>query len=332
MNRHSLFFTAPRQVEVRPETLPVLAPDQVLVKTICSAISSGTELLVYRGEAPTDLATDATISSLAGPLSFPLKYGYSSVGRVVELGAEVDTLWQDRLVFSFNPHETFFTSSTADLTVLPPDLAPEEALFIPNLETAVNFLHDGAPWVGERVAVLGQGLVGLLTTELLSRIPGLHVQTFDLYPFRRELSLKAGATESLDPREAFNFQLPTSNFDLTYELSGSPTALDTALAVTGFNGRLVIGSWYGTKPVSLDLGGRFHRSRIKLISSQVSTLTPALMARWSKARRLDTVLQLLPQIQPTRYITQRFPFSQAAQAYQRLDQHPEETLQVIFTY
>lgn len=327
MNRHSLYFTAPRQVEIKPESIPALAPDQVLVKTICSSISSGTELLVYRGEAPTDLATDETISALGGTLAFPLKYGYSAVGRVAELGAEVDPVWQDRLIFNFNPHETYFCSSTANLIPLPNDLDPETALFIPNLETAVNFLHDGAPLVGERVAVFGQGIVGLLTTELLSRIPGLHLQTFDRYPLRRELSLQAGAALSTDPST-----LGTSNFDLTFEISGSPAALEQALAVTGFAGRVVIGSWYGTKPVSLDLGGRFHRSRIKLISSQVSTLTPDLQARWTKARRLDAVLQLLPQIKPARYITHRFPFSQAAEAYRLLDGEPHNAVQVVFDY
>jgi 2-desacetyl-2-hydroxyethyl bacteriochlorophyllide A dehydrogenase len=336
MNRHSLYFTAPRQVEIRPETLPPLAPDQVLVKTVCSAISSGTELLVYRGEAPTDLASDETIVSLGGTLSFPLKYGYSVVGRIVELGADVDKDWQDKLVFSFNPHETFFVSPVNNLIRPPVDLDPQEALFIPNLETAVNFLHDGAPLVGERVAVFGQGIVGLLTTQLLSRIPGLQLCTFDRYPLRRELSLKAGAAASLDPNTISNSLIlqssSTFNFDLSYELSGSPAALEQALAVTGFAGRVVIGSWYGTKQVSLDLGGRFHRSRIKLMSSQVSTLTPDLMARWTKARRFETVMQLLPNLQPQRYITHRFPFSQAADAYRLLDQQPDQAVQVVFDY
>jgi len=178
------------------------------------------------------------------------------------------------------------------------------------------------------VAVFGQGLVGLLTTTLLSRIPLASLVTLDRYPLRRELSLKAGAHTSLDSQVS----APLHDFDLCYELSGSPVALGQAIAATGFNGRIVIGSWYGTKRANLDLGGRFHRSRIRLISSQVSTLAPELSGRWTKARRLQTALQLLAEIRPSRFITHRIPFADAAKAYELLDQTPEDAVQVVLTY
>src|SRR5574341_206841 len=184
MNRRSLYFESPRHVSIREETLPPLAPGQVLVKTLLSAISPGTEMLIYRGEAPTDLPADETISSLHGDLHFPLKYGYSTVGRVESLGEGVDPVWRDKLVFAFNPHETHFMADTSNLMMLPVDLTPEDGIFLPNMETAVNFLHDGAPLVGEQVIVFGQGIVGLLTTSLLARIPLSDLITLDRYASR----------------------------------------------------------------------------------------------------------------------------------------------------
>jgi 2-desacetyl-2-hydroxyethyl bacteriochlorophyllide A dehydrogenase len=330
MNLQSLIFTAPRTVQVQESPLPTLLPHHVLIQTLRSAISAGTEMLIYRGEAPRELNADDTISALNGSLAFLLKYGYCAVGRIIECGREIDPAWKDRIVFSFNPHETHFVASIHDLIPLPPDLDPDDAVFLPNMETAVNFLHDGAPVFGERVIVLGQGIIGLLTTSLLSRIPLESLITLDRYPLRRELSLTCGATSSLDPDEANTTK--HGDADLTYELSGSPMALNQAIELTGFSGRVVIGSWYGNKTAALNLGGRFHRSRIKLVSSQVSTLSPQLSSRWTKARRFETVLKMLKQIRPSRFITHRFNLSDAAKAYQLLDQRPEEAGQVVFDY
>jgi 2-desacetyl-2-hydroxyethyl bacteriochlorophyllide A dehydrogenase len=327
MRRRSLFFTAPRRIEICEEPLPALAAGQVLVQTIASAISPGTEMLIYRGQAPAEMAADETIGALSGSLGFPLKYGYACVGRVAETGPGVDQGWRDRLVFAFNPHESHFVAGVGDLFPLPADLDPDTALFLPNMETAVNFLHDGAPLIGERVAVFGQGIVGLLTTALLARLPLASLTTFDRYPSRREASLSLGADASFDPAS-----LPELQADLTYELSGATDALDQAIALTGFEGRVVIGSWYGRKPVELALGGRFHRSRIRLISSQVSTLASPLKGRWTKARRMAVAWQMLREVKPARLITQRFPFAEAGEAYQLIDERPEQCIQVVLVY
>ena len=326
MNR-SLYFTAPHRVDVRDETVRPPLAGEVWVETTASAISPGTELLVYRGQAPTELAVDETISALPGLFSFPLKYGYAAVGRVAALGPDVDESWLNRLVFAFNPHESHFTAAAANLLPLPADVDVDTALFLPNMETAVNFLHDGAPLVGERVAVFGQGIVGLLTTSLLAQMPLANLTTFDRYPLRREASRSLGAHASLDPSEPTDLQA-----DLTYELSGSPATLDQAIAATGFDGRVIIGSWYGQKRADLNLGGRFHRSRIRLISSQVSTLAPELSGRWTKARRMEVAWQLLREVKPARLITHRFPLAEAAKAYELIDQRPETCIQVVLTY
>jgi threonine dehydrogenase-like Zn-dependent dehydrogenase len=197
------------------------------------------------------------------------------------------------------------------------------------METAINFLHDGAPLAGERVVVFGQGVVGLLTTALLARTPLGTLITVDPDPVRRAISLEFGAGKSLAPSELEGL---AEQADLTYELSGDPQALDQAIAVTGFEGRVVLGSWYGTKQASLNLGGRFHRSRIRLLSSQVSTIASTLTGRWDKRRRLEFGLQMVRAIEPARLITHRIPIEQAAEAYALLDTHREHVLQVVLTY
>ena len=341
MKRLSLYFTAPYQVSVREEPISLPAADQVLVQTIVSAISPGTELLIYRGQAPTDIPVDETISSLSGDFGFPLKYGYASVGQIVAVGPAIDPEWHGRLVFAFHPHESHFLAPLAEVIPLPSTVSPEEATFLPTMETAVNFLMDGQPLIGEQVAVFGQGIVGLLTTALLARFPLASLVTLDYYPLRREYSLALGAHASLNPDTSdILAQLQTvlqdgvfsKGADLVYELSGNPTALDQALAITGFNGRVVIGSWYGQKRAPVNLGGRFHRSRIRLISSQVSTLAPEWTGRWTKTRRLQVAWRVLEHVKLARLITHRFPIVQAAQAYALLDQHPAEAMQTILTY
>ena len=342
MKRLALYFTGPQGVSVREEQILAPAAGQVLVQALVSAISPGTELLVYRGQIPTDLAIDETITALSGEFRFPLKYGYAVVGHVTTVATDVAPEWKGRLVFAFHPHESCFLTSPAELVPLPAMLSPEEAAFLPNMETAVNFLMDGQPIIGERVVVFGQGVVGLLTTALLAQLPLGKLVTLDRYPFRREYSLSLGAHASLDPElpdtlTQLHALLQTADrsptgADLSYELSGNPAALDRAIAATGFSGRVVIGSWYGQKQANLDLGGRFHRSRIRLLSSQVSTLAPEWTGRWTKARRLQVAWQMLEQIKPARFITHRFSLAQAPEAYDLLDQHPEEALQVLFTY
>ena len=341
MKRLSLEFTRPYQVTVIDEPLPGRAPHQVLVQTICSAISPGTEMLVYRGQWPESILLDDTIPALAREFSYPLKYGYSAVGRIVEIGSEVDTQWLNKHVFSFNPHESHFLASPDQLIPLPVSMPPEEAALLPNMETAVSFVMDGRPLIGEQVAVFGQGVVGLLTTASLARFPLARLLTLDAYPLRRQCSVEFGATQSLDPtganvigelRKCAQAEQAGDGFDLTYELSGNPAALDQAIAATGFDGRVVIGSWYGAKRVDLGLGGRFHRGRIKLISSQVSRLAPELTGLWTKSRRLKLALRMLEELRPASLITHRFSILQAPEAYDLLDRMPEEAIQMIFTY
>ena len=341
MRGYALHFAAPYRVCVSEESPASPAAGQVLVKTLVSAISPGTELLVYRGEWPEDLPVDENIPALAGKFRFPLKYGYAAVGTVIEAGSDVPREWLDRRVFAFQPHQSHFLASPDQLIVLPDSLPAEAAAFLPNMETAVSFLMDGRPLTGERVVVFGQGVVGLLTARLLSGMPLAALITVDRYPLRREKSKTWGATASLDPTEPLvaerlaellDMQSAVDGADLVYELSGNPAALDLAVRVTGFSGRIVIGSWYGAKRSDLDLGSRFHRGRMHLVSSQVSRIAPELTGRWTKERRLQWALRMLEESRPVDLITHRFHLSQAAEAYAILHEQPEHAIQVMLTY
>lgn len=326
-----MVFEAPRRIAVALEEAPRPAAGEVLVEVALSAISAGTELLIYRGQAPEELAADAILPSLAGALRFPLRYGYAVVGKVVETGRNVEPSWLGRRVFAFQPHHSLFACKPSELLPIPDGIADEDAALLPNVETAVNLLLDGAPLIGEKVAVFGQGIVGLLTTALLAGLPLSRLVAADPLARRRELSLELGAGESRDPAAA-DFAASLADCDLTYELSGSPAALGQALAATGFGGRVVIGSWYGKKPVALDLGGTYHRSRIRILASQVSSLAPELSARWSKARRIEVAWERLRRLRPSRLVSHRLPLAEAARAYQLLDEKPEEALQILLEH
>ncbi|MCS6906760.1 MAG: zinc-binding alcohol dehydrogenase [Anaerolineales bacterium] len=334
--RQSLFFEAPERVSVRQEALPPLPPEQVLVEAEFSAISAGTELLFYRGQVPPYLPVDETIESLKGAFGYPLKYGYAMVGRVSQVGEAVSRDWQGRAVFAFHPHESHFQVHPQALICIPPSVSAEEALFLPNMETAVNLVMDGAPRLGERVAVVGQGVVGLLTTALLSAFPLSELTTFEPISFRRQLSLQMGAHRSVAP-PVLAGDIPVTEFsgryDLVFEVSGSPAALNLAILLCGFDGRIVVGSWYGTKKTALDLGGYFHRRRLRLVSSQVSTIAPELSGRWNKERRFEVSWEMIRRIKPAILITHRFELSQAAEAFRLLAEGKEEgVLQVVFCY
>lgn len=332
MDRRSLIFTAPRRAELRREAAPQPGAAEVLVETILSAVSPGTEMLVYRGQTPTEMSVDAIIGALSGSsFGFPIKYGYAAVGRVVALGPEVDAVWLGRLVFAFNPHETHFVAPVVALHPLPDDTPPERAVFLPNMETAVSFVMDGQPIIGERVAVVGQGVVGLLTTALLGAFPLAALLAVDPLAARREWGLRLGATAAHTPDEARE-AMGEAGADLTYELSGNPRALDLTIALTGDHGRIVVGSWYGAKPVQVDLGGRFHRGHMRLVSTQVSALSARWLGRWSKARRLAVAWEMLRRHQPERLITHRIPIDDAPEAYRLLDESPAEAIQIVFTY
>lgn len=354
--RRAVLFTAPGAVEVCTEEMAPPQDGDLLIETVVSAISAGTEMLFYRGQVPAGMAVDSSITGLTGEVSYPLKYGYACVGRACAFPrsptgkmerreAEEQTAAASKeasgFYFAFHPHESHFCASPHTLLPVPEGMPPAHAVLFPNAETAVNLVMDGAPLVGERVAVMGLGIVGLLTTALLAQFPLDGLIAVDPLPHRRRLALRLGAEEAIDPsgaggpdllREVLADAGELRGVDLIYELSGEPSALDAAVSAAGFDSRIVVGSWYGTKPAALQLGGSFHRNRVRLISSQVSTVASHLHGRWTKARRLESAWQLLAKLPAEELISHQFPLEQAPAAYQLIDSGPEQTLQVILNY
>lgn len=342
MARMTLYFTAPYSVEVREEPIPEPRPHEVRVRTVYSAVSPGTELLVYRGQAPEPGASEEHLDPVSGEMKYPMTYGYSAVGVVDAVGRGVDANWEGRRVFSFQPHTSHFCCPPDRLIPLPDALDDRDAVFIPNMETAVNLVMDGRPMIGERVMILGQGVVGLLTTALLSRFPLEVLVTTDLHAMRRTQSLDVGADAALDPFDASTEKVlqsvlqmndrAASGADLIFELTGAPAVLNEALRYVGFESRIVVGSWYGKRRAEVNLGGKFHRHRIRIVSSQVSTVASAYRGRWDKERRMETVMQWIDLIKPKEIISDIVSIGHAPEMFDRLDRSLGDALQVVFKY
>ena len=333
--RRRLSFVAPGEVELERAERPTPGRNQLRVETTVSAISSGTELLIYRGKAPERLAVDESLPALSGRFTYPLRYGYAAVGVVDEVGTDVPGEWVGKRVFAFNPHESHFLASPGDVIPVPDGIESQSATLLPLVETAINFVHDGGPRLGERVAVFGQGTVGLLTTELLTRFPLDQLVAIDPVETRRKLARRLGVDRAIAPEaldEQYDPESEGAGTDLAFELSGNPEALDDAIRTAGYDGRIVVGSWYGTKEATLDLGAEFHRNRITIESSQVSTVNPALRGRWDADRRLSMAWELLADLDTEPLITHREPLSNAELAYERLADKSDGVVTTLFEY
>jgi 2-desacetyl-2-hydroxyethyl bacteriochlorophyllide A dehydrogenase len=329
----ALWFSAPRKAELREETVPPPGPGEVRVETLASAVSAGTEMLVYRGEVPEDLPLD--LPTLEGSYAFPIKYGYAASGFILDTGPGVEHLSPGDPVFVHHPHQEVFVVSSTMPIRLPEGLDPMLGVFAANLETALNVVHDTPLRLGETALVLGGGVVGLLVVRLLKLAGAGRTIVVDPLERRRKLALFAGADEAFGPEEA-NERIPRvtggRGADVAVEVSGSGAALQAAIEAVAIEGTVVVASWYGTKSVRLDLGGHFHRGRVRLRSSQVGRLNPELGPRWNRGRRTETVLGLLNRLDLVDLISHRLAFDRAPEAYPLLDRRSDEAVQVVFTY
>src|SRR5215204_2238407 len=333
LKARALWFTAPRTATLHTETVGPPGPGEVRVETIASAVSSGTEMLVYRGEVPRDLRLD--LPTFAGSYEFPIKYGYAAAGRVLDTGPGVENLSEGDPVFVHHPHQDLFVVPAQMPVRLPDDLEPEVGVFAANLETALNIVHDTPVRLGETALVFGQGVVGILVALLLKLASAGPVLVVDTLEERRRLALAAGADGAFEPKSLKELVTEITGgrgVDVAVETSGSGAALQSAIDVVATEGTVVVASWYGTKSVTLALGGHFHRGRVRLRSSQVGRINPELAPRWDRGRRMDTVLGLLSRLKLRELISHRIPFEEAPEAYMLLDERPGEALQVIFTY
>jgi threonine dehydrogenase-like Zn-dependent dehydrogenase len=272
----------PGVAEIRPVTLPDPGPGEVLVRTRFTCVSRGTETLVFRGEVPAGQATIMRAPFQEGDFPGPVKYGYLNVG-VVEQGP-VPLL--GRTVFCLYPHQTAYVVPAGAVTCVPVDIPPTRAVLAGTVETAVNALWDAAPLVGDRVSVVGAGMVGCCVAAILARFPGVQVQLVDVDAGR------AGVAEAL----GVGFATPdvaTAARDLVVHASATSAGLARSLELLAAEGTVIELSWYGDRDVHLPLGGPFHAGRLSIRSSQVGTLAPARRHSRTLAERLTLALQLL---------------------------------------
>ncbi len=337
MERRSLYFTGKREVSLKRESISEPAGKEVLVETMYSGVSRGTELLLYRNEVEDDICLDKNWDYKKDPSKEAFKYGYSCVGKIVSTGEKVPDARKGDKVFCFNPHESHFLADIDQVVLLDDDIDTKNSVFLPTLETAVNFALESTPVIGEKVAVFGQGLVGLLTTNVLNLFPLDKIVISDKYKKKRTLSQKMGADTVFDSKTTAEDMVERSDlknegFDLSLELSGNLDVLQKAIDVLGFGGRAVIGSWYGEKKGELELGTDFHRGQIEIKSCQVSSIPKERSERWDKERRIGTTLDLLRNEDFTDLVTHEYEIEEASKAYKKLEKEPGKVIQLIFKY
>jgi 2-desacetyl-2-hydroxyethyl bacteriochlorophyllide A dehydrogenase len=328
MKARAVDFVAPRRVELREVEVPDPPEGHVLVATEWSGISSGTELLAYRGEVDPDLPLDETLGALAGTFTYPFRYGYSAVGRVVRPAAPFQ---EGQRVFAFHPHQDLFVADAREVVPVD-DLDPRASTLYPMVETALQVCLDAAPRLGETVVVVGLGAVGILVAALLART-GAVVLGSEPEPARRAAAAAFGV-RAVDPDEVQEVVAAETSqgADLVVEASGNPQALASSLELLAHEGTALVCSWYGTKPVSLPLGAAFHRRRLDIRSTQVSTLPAALGARWDRGRRAQVAWRLTRELPVAALCTHAFPFEAAAEAYAHTDRKEHGLIHAALRY
>jgi NADPH:quinone reductase-like Zn-dependent oxidoreductase len=278
----ALWNVAPGRAEIRPAAAPDPEPGWVRVRALVSGISRGTEALVFHGKVPESEWSRMRAPFQDGAFPFPVKYGYAMAG-VIEAGPA------DRIgerVLCLHPHQSRFTVPADSVITIPPEIASERAVLAPQLETALNASWDAGPRIGDRIAVVGAGVIGCLTAYLVARIPGTQVTLIDRDPGRRRIADSLGLRFALPSDD-----LPTG-CDLVFHASGSGDGLALALGLAGFEATILELSWYGSEPVALGLGGAFHSQRLTLRASQVGHVASDRRARWDHRRRLNLALSL----------------------------------------
>ncbi|EMF52356.1 dehydrogenase [Streptomyces bottropensis ATCC 25435] len=268
--------------EIREETLATPADDEVLVRALYSGVSRGTETLVFRGQVPENQYATMRAPFQDGDFPAPVKYGYLSVGRVEE---GPDAL-VGRTVFCLYPHQSRYVVPVSAVTVVPESVPAARAVLAGTVETAVNALWDAAPLIGDRIAVVGGGMIGCSVAALLARYPGVRVQLVDADPARADIARALGVDFAL-PEDALG------ECDLVVHASASEQGLGRCLELLAAEGTVIELSWYGDRRVALPLGEAFHSRRLTLRSSQVGTVSPAARAGRTYADRLALALELL---------------------------------------
>jgi 2-desacetyl-2-hydroxyethyl bacteriochlorophyllide A dehydrogenase len=302
----AFWLRSPGEGEIRAVELPEPGPADVVVRTLYSGVSRGTETLVFRGGVPQSQHAAMRAPFQEGEFPAPVKYGYLAVG-VVEHGSP-DLV--GRTVFCLYPHQTRFVVPATAVTPVPDDVPPARAVLAGTVETAVNALWDAAPLVGDRIAVVGGGMVGCGVAALLARIPGARVELVDADPTRAAIADALGVGFAT-PEDA------AGDCDLVVHASATEAGLGRSLELLAAEGEVVELSWYGDRPVRLPLGEAFHAKRLTIRSSQVGTVSPR-RARRGYAGRMATALRLLADPRFDALITAEHPFEELPALMPRL--------------
>jgi threonine dehydrogenase-like Zn-dependent dehydrogenase len=279
---HAFWLRGPGCGEIRPVELPDPGPADVVVRTVRSGISRGTETLVFRGGVPPDQRTKMRAPFQEGDFPGPVKYGYLNVGAVLEGPPEL----RGRTVFCLFPHQTVYVVPAAAVSIVPEGIPPARAVLAGTVETAINALWDAAPLLGDRVVVVGAGMLGCCVARLLRRFPAVHVTLVDIDPERAEIAEALGVEFAL-PEDA------DGGCDLAVHTSATSAGLQRSLDLLAAEGTVIDLSWYGDTEVRLSLGGAFHAGRLAIRSSQVGVVAPARAARRTPADRVALALELL---------------------------------------
>ncbi|MEP7313168.1 MAG: zinc-binding alcohol dehydrogenase [Pseudomonadota bacterium] len=314
----AFWIAAPGRGEIRRERLRSPAGDELIVQTLYSGVSRGTEALVFRGEVPPSEYQRMRAPFQVGDFPAPVKYGYASVGRVIHGPASL----LDKQVFCLHPHQTVFIVPLAAAQPLPPGLPAARAVLAANLETALNGVWDADVRPGDRVCVVGGGSVGLLAAWLCARIPGCEVQLIDSNAARETIARQLGS-DFASPEAAVT---EAGTADVVLHASGTEEGLAVALRVAAYEATVVELSWYGDRAVSLPLGHAFHSQRLQLRSSQVGAVAGVQRSRWTHARRLQLALRLLAHPELDLLINSESRFGELPQVMAELAQNPRDVI------
>ncbi|MGH2895886.1 MAG: zinc-dependent alcohol dehydrogenase [Solirubrobacteraceae bacterium] len=304
---HAFWLRAPGCGEIRPVALPEPGQDDVMVRTLRSGVSRGTETLVFRGGVPPAQYAAMRAPFQEGDFPGPVKYGYLNVGAVEHGPAEL----RGRTVFCLYPHQTAYVVPADAVTVVPEDVPPARAVLAGTVETAVNALWDAAPLLGDRVTVMGAGMVGCCVARLLSRFPSMQVTLADVDAGRAEVAAALGV-DFAPPAAA------AGGRDLVVHTSATSAGLQRSLELLAAEGTVIDLSWYGDSEVRLSLGGAFHSGRLGIRASQVGTVSPARSARRTTADRLTLALDLLRDPAFDALVTEQSPFRELPDVMARL--------------
>jgi 2-desacetyl-2-hydroxyethyl bacteriochlorophyllide A dehydrogenase len=318
----ALWFSKPLSVELRPEPLREPRAGEVVVRGVASCVSQGTELLLYRGEGPTPF--DPSLDPPGAP-TYPRRYGYAWVGEVEARGDGVAVPVGTR-VFALAPHGEAHVLDAKSVRVLADDVPEVRATLAASMETALTCAWDAEPSLGESAVVLGGGAIGMLVAWLLDRA-GARVTLVEPGEKRRDVaSALVPSANVVAPSRA----MPSA--DVVVEATGRPAALDDAIAWCRAEARVVVASFYGKRRAEIDLGGAFHRKRLSLVASQVSSIPPRLRGRWDAARRWTQVVDLLRDDALDGLIAEPVPFAKAPELYGALSEASDVPPAHVFVY